>query len=227
MSEHASPGISTKVDLGIADILRVPLDYIRYFSKEWSDDAKRRAQSSSLQEATDNVEVLRDVSAYLQQLRFDDFGVKHRILQYQLSPTRRNCNALSDALVQCEMNVNARKNEFLLKWNDQSTRRHVRADYPDLTKVIDAVYQLKVSIWEQGLSPQDLPEKLPLFRKRRLARITQSYVELHRIFKALNRRLDVALHGVQDAIAAYQARIDQLSRIEAGARESKKGGSLQ
>src|SRR5271165_3962170 len=120
MSEHASPGV--KVDHGIAEILIVPLKYIQHFSTQWLEGEKRRAQSASLREAIANIDVLRDISSYLQRLRFEDYGLKFRITSYRLAPNRKNASPLRQGLMEVERNVNERKDAFLSKWNDESTR---------------------------------------------------------------------------------------------------------
>jgi hypothetical protein len=82
----------------IGNGIRALLGGLGTFSESWLKAVTTRAQRADINHARTNQEILRRTSAYIQTLRFSEYGLKYRLRQFTVNPNRRNAGRLREAL---------------------------------------------------------------------------------------------------------------------------------
>jgi hypothetical protein len=152
---------SVDVSNVLANALRAVFEGVGTFSKGWLEAVRTRAQRADINHAQSNQEILRRTSAYIQTLRFSDYGLAYRLRQFTLNQNRRNAGRLREALNNTRSITEERLSSFLEFWNDEKTAAQLKADHPELAKIIDGVRLMKACEISEKLEPQNFPEMLP------------------------------------------------------------------
>jgi hypothetical protein len=221
MSEHPSVGIN--IDSGIAEALKTIPDVIGVKFGTMLNRAKAKAQHADLKQAQATLRVVREIGAYLQKLRFDQYGgLRWCIARFARAPTFLNSWRLRRALDNSRRVMSEQYQQFDRSWAAPDTYQYFRNEFPELTDVVNIAVRLKQNLYDEALSAQTWSECVPFLRSRRYRRLAQYYEPLNQIFDEINRVVDHARDGIRDVIAILLDRVSQLSRFEPGRQESQK-----
>ena len=200
-----------KIDLGVGEAARTILEAPGIVMKGIADATKYKYSRLNLQQALKDTQTLREVSSYIQKLRFVDDGLRHRLSQFARHPNWWTAMRLKTALQNTASTVITEHDKFQELWEDEDTRLHVRAENSELSELIERAESIKRLIWEGRLKPMSWRERVPFVRRERYRRLARTLSELESEFDQVNERSRTALNALDSILKAYKDRIDELT----------------